>query len=257
MEYKVIPPCEALREFVSHFWVGSWDVKSYQPKRTYYVVANSLTEITFAFNGKDKHSDLLFSVVQGHTHLPRQFSVDGFYHLMGVSLYSYAIPALFKMPASELSKEFIPLNIILGQDGKILNERIALATTTQERISILSDYLRSVLEKQQLEDKLIINAIQEIRSCSGETKIKDLANDFCLSQKQFNRRFKQFSGFNPKMYSRIVRFESVINKHSNQSRLTEIAHANGYYDQAHFIHEFQSFTGFCPTDFWKISEVEN
>lgn len=257
MEYTVIPPCEALRNLVSHFWVGSWDVKSHKPKRTYYVVANSLTEITFAFNGRGKHSDLLFSVVQGHTHLPRQLSVDGFYHLIGVSLHSYAIPGLLKMPASELSKEFIPLSTILGQDGEILNEKIALATTTQERISILSDYFLSVLKGQKLEDKLIINAIQEIRRCSGEAKIKDLASDFCLSQKQFNRRFQQFSGFNPKMYSRIVRFESVINKHSSQSSLTEIAHANGYYDQAHFIHEFQSFTGFCPTDFWKISEEDN
>lgn len=254
MEYLIVPPCEELKDVVRHFWIGTWDIHSQKPNRTYYVIANSLTEITFAFSSNAKHSELLFSAIQGHTHLPKQFSVTGFYHLLGVAFHSYAIPSLFNIPALELNKEFISLDTFLGPEGRILTEKIALAANTQERIQILSNYFISVLSKQRLEDKLIVNAIKEIKESNGKLKINTLANNFCLSQKQFTRRFKEFSGFSPKMYSRIIRFESTIQSYSNLSNLTDITYANGYYDQAHFIHDFKAFTGYNPTQFWKIGE---
>lgn len=257
MIHEVISPCEELKDLVSHFWAGTWDATSQKSNTTYYVVANSLTEITFAFNSPDKHADLLFSTVQGHTHVPNQFAVDGFYHLIGVSFYSYAIPLLFNVPASELNKAFISLDTFLGHDGVMLNEKMALATNTQQRIKLLSGYFISMLKKQHLEDPLITHAIKTIRSCNGRMKIEALAKECCLSQKQFNRRFKAFSGFSPKTYSRIIRFESVIHNYPNTVSFTEMAYANDYFDQAHFIHEFKSFTGFTPKDFWKIGEAQS
>lgn len=254
MHYRVIPPCNDLKDIVSHFWVSTWDVHSQTTNDIYYVIANSLTEITFAFSGQEKHDELLFSVVQGHTHTPIQLQVKGFYHLIGVSLYSYAIPSLFDLPSTELNQEFIPLTTFLGSDGAMLNEKIALAETTSQRITTLSNYFRFLLKNQKLKDTQILTAIQEIKKFNGSPKIIDLASDSFLSQKQFNRRFKEFSGFNPKTYARIIRLESAIKSYPNFSSLTEVAYNNGYYDQAHFIREFREFTRFSPKEFWKLSE---
>lgn len=253
MNYQIIPPCKELQNFISHFWMATWDETSSPPHTSYYAIASSLTEITFAFRTSSKYADLLFSLVQGHTDVPKQFKVDGFYHLIGVAFYSHAIPSLFGVPSSDLNKEFISLDTFLGPQGIILNDQIVSTTTTQQRIQILSDYFISILHKKQRTDSLILHAIQKIKKHNGETKIEKLADEFCLSQKQFNRRFKEYSGFNPKLYSRIIRFESVIKNISPNSNLTDTAYSNGYYDQAHFIHEFKSFTGFSPKDFWKLN----
>ncbi|KYG79432.1 AraC family transcriptional regulator [Roseivirga seohaensis] len=252
MRYKIIPPDEGLKDIISHFWVGTWNSEHQSPNSRYYVIANSLTEFTFAFENDTPRSKLLFSVVQGHTNQPNQFQVDGFYHLIGVSIYSYSIPTLFNIPALELNNQFISLNTFLGSEGEILTEKVALAATTQERINVITFFFKSLIEKQRYKDRLIVNAIQEIKKRNGKTKISNLASDFCLSQKQFERRFKEFSGFNPKMYSRIIRFESIIKKPNSQSILEE-AYTHGFYDQAHFIHEFKCFTGFNPSDFYKLS----
>ncbi|WP_052598930.1 helix-turn-helix domain-containing protein [Aureispira sp. CCB-QB1] len=254
MDYRIILPPQELRNVISHFWVGTWNVLEQPPNETYYIVANSLTEITFAFSSHRQHSNLLFSVVQGHTSLPNKLPVQGFYHLLGVAFYSYAIPTVFKMPSSELNEEFIALDTFLGYEGRVLNEKIATALTTEHRIKILSDYFIAAVRKQQMEDKIIIGAIKKIKASNGIIKVNELANDFCLSQKQFARRFRAFAGFSPKMYSRIIRFESVLQSYSNTSNLTDVAYANGYYDQAHFIHDFKTFTGYNPTAFWKIGE---
>ncbi|MDF1547864.1 MAG: AraC family transcriptional regulator [Bacteroidales bacterium] len=254
MDYKVIPPCKELKDIVSHFWTGTWDNNSLVTNEVYYVIANSLTEFTFAFSGSKRHDQLLFSAVQGHTHIPNQLPVDRFFHLIGVSLYSYAIPSLFNFPSFELNQEFIPLTTFLGSDGAVLNEKIALAGTTEQRITILSNYFKSLLKHQKLNDTRILRAIQEVKKFNGNPKIIDLASDSFLSQKQFNRRFKEFSGFNPKMFARIIRLESAIKSYPNFSTLTQVACSNGYYDQAHFIREFKELTGFSPREFWKLSE---
>lgn len=254
MNYKVIAPCEELREVISYFWVGTLDAETKVPNDLYYVIANCLTEISFAFSGAEKNDELLFSIVQGHTQTPLQLPVDRFYHVIGVSLYSYAIPTLFNLPAFELNDEFISLTTFLGKDGYMLNEKIAQASTTEQRIDVLSDYFKSLLKNQGLEDQRVIKAIQEIKKFNGKPKIIDLAADSFLSQKQFNRRFKEFSGFNPKTYARIIRLESAIKSFTNFPSLTELAHSAGYYDQAHFIREFKELTGFSPGEFWRLSE---
>ncbi|HEY9178338.1 MAG TPA: AraC family transcriptional regulator [Flavipsychrobacter sp.] len=254
IDYKVIPPPPDLKDVISHFWVGTWDAQSQQGNSMYYIVASSLMEITFAFKDHHHRPELLFSTVQGQANQPAQFSVEGYSQLLGVSLYAHAVPGLFNIPAAELNNQFLTLNTFLGHEGDILAERIALAKTTLERIGILANYFKSLLYKRQDKDQRIVKAIEYIRQQRGNAKVAELCKEFNLSQKQFERRFRDFSGFNPKMYARIVRFETAVNNYSGSGNLTELAYNSGYYDQAHFIHDMQAFTGFSPRDFFKLSE---
>ncbi|AEM71544.1 transcriptional regulator, AraC family [Allomuricauda ruestringensis DSM 13258] len=252
MDYQRILPCPELRNYISYFWVGTWDV-NLPPNDIYYVVANSLTEISFAFEGNQREDDLLFTVVQGQTHRPQQFKVDGFYHVIGVCLHSFAIPKLFNISATELYMGFLTLETFLGLEGRELTEKMALAATTGKRIAILTDFFKSLVRKRQREDQLIAQAVQIIKDEGGSTRINELAQEFCLSEKQFKRRFKASTGFNPKLFNRIVRFESVIKTNPDWTNLTEAAYNNGYFDQSHLNHDFKTFTGFSPTDFYKLS----
>jgi len=254
MKYNLISPCTELKNHISHFWVCTWEAPLKKPNTTYYVVGSSLSEIVFAFSGNEKGAQLLFSAIQGHTHLANKYPVDEFHHLIGVAFHSYALPSFFNIPATELNEKFIPLNTFLGHEGGILNDNISKASSTKERIDILSEYFSSLLQKTKMEDPLIIKAIKVIKNSNGNSKIEALAKEFGLSQKQFNRRFKQFSGFNPKTYSRVIRFESVIKNYPTKNSLTQFAYDNGYFDQAHFNNEFKLFTGFNPKDFWNLSD---
>ncbi|RUA18225.1 MAG: AraC family transcriptional regulator, partial [Flavobacteriia bacterium] len=53
MDYQRILPCRELKDYISYFWVGTWDV-NLPANEMYYVVANSLVEITFAFEGNQR-----------------------------------------------------------------------------------------------------------------------------------------------------------------------------------------------------------
>lgn len=249
MSYTIFQPCQDLKTFISHFWVADWGVQTQDNNSTYFVTANSLTEIAFGF----ADNELLFSSVQGQTNRHRQISAGGFYQMFGVSLYSYAVPFLFHLPASEVNNLFLSTETLMGNEAKLLTEKIALASTTNERINILTDYIKSQLKKQRFGDNLIISAVQHIKKHNGNLNIADLSSNFCLSQKQFERRFKANAGFNPKLYTRIVRFETALNNREKYTNLTEVAHANGYYDQAHFISDFRAFSGYSPNKFFALS----
>lgn len=253
MGYIVIPPCEELKDFVSHFWAATWDEDIQKVASTYYVTANSLTEMVFAFKGTQQHSELQFASIQGQTSHPRQFPAGGFFELFGVALYSHAVPGLFHIPASELNDQFISPDTLLNAQGNQLTERVILASTTYARIKIVTDYFKARLAQERFDDRGIIQTVKQIRHHKGNINIVDLAQQLNLSQKQFQRRFKTYSGFNPKLYARVVRFEAILNSYAHYANLTEAAYANGYYDQAHFIHDFKSFAGYSPSQFFALS----
>ena len=55
----------------------------------------------------------------------------------------------------------------------------------------------------------------------------------------------------PKHLARLARFLRVCQRlrHTPDDRLTAVAHDAGFYDQAHFIHEFRAFSGMTPREF--------
>ena len=70
-----------------------------------------------------------------------------------------------------------------------------------------------------------------------------------LSAKRFIERFKSEVGMTPKCYSQLLRFQQTVALADRARRMdwTRIAMDSGYFDQAHFIRDFRSFSGMTPT----------
>ncbi|MGC4054112.1 MAG: helix-turn-helix domain-containing protein [Paludibaculum sp.] len=83
------------------------------------------------------------------------------------------------------------------------------------------------------------------------SRIGALAAQTGLSPKRFIERFKAAVGLSPKHYCRILRFQGALALAEQGRRVewTRIALDCGYFDQAHFIHDFRSFAGITPTGY--------
>ena len=53
-------------------------------------------------------------------------------------------------------------------------------------------------------------AIQQINRCKGDLSLLRLAEETCLCQRHFERKFKQHTGLTPKEYSRIMKFKHAV-----------------------------------------------
>jgi AraC-like DNA-binding protein len=63
--------------------------------------------------------------------------------------------------------------------------------------------------------------------------------------------FRDETGFTPKVFCRIRRFQQALGRMENRKSVewANVALDCGYFDQAHFIHDFRAFSGINPSSY--------
>lgn len=263
MKYYTVKPTGKLADYVRYFWVLESSVSKEQPY-IHRTLASFCPEIIFHYRGPfeeltydGQHEKSFLTGVHAQTTRFRRFIVKEDFGIFGVLLQPYAVSALFGIPSFEITNELPDLFTLLGQQGKDIEEQMVLAKDNRQRLELINAFLEQRLVAVTRPD--IINAVQAIYDRKGRINFKEFAGEFCLSQRQFERKFKEFVGFSPKLFSRIVRFKSLLCHQDNteQRTLTQVAYDFGYYDQAHFIQDFKAFSGYNPKAYFsgKAGEV--
>ena len=77
----------------------------------------------------------------------------------------------------------------------------------------------------------------------------DLSVAAGVSSTHLAQRFKELIGVTPKRLARTYRFTATVCAINSARPIDwgDLAGGAGYFDQAHFGHEFQAFTGLTPT----------
>jgi AraC-like DNA-binding protein len=97
-------------------------------------------------------------------------------------------------------------------------------------------------------------ALSSIIQSKGSVSLITLRETLQLSERSFERKFKQHVGIPPKLFSRIARFQASLNqlKRNQFDKLSDIAFENDYADQSHFIRSFKEFAGCSPFQYQKL-----
>jgi AraC-like DNA-binding protein len=260
MEFKIIQPPQQLADFVRFFWFAEYDASTDKPF-VHHAFAYPYPELIFCYKGKFNYSfeleaaKTLASGIYGQTATFSKIASITDFGILGVYLYPHAFPQLFCLPASELTNQHADIKSIFGHPGEILEEKIMLAVNNNQRLKLVCDFLIARLKNVQTGYRNIISSINLIKNSHQLTSVNSLAQNNYLSVRQFERRFKEFSGFTPKLFLRIARFNSVLNNPFKSKSLTQLAHECGYYDQAHFNHDFKKFSGHIPKEYFREETI--
>jgi AraC-like DNA-binding protein len=264
VQYYTIPAPPHLANYVRFFWVFEGDLKNGSPY-IYRSMADGCAELLFHYRGPfeelDNDNNIISqsnpsAMLHGPSRTYRRFITKESFSIFGVYLYPFVIPSLFNHASTGLTGQMPGLDILMGAEGVVLEERVMNAKNNQQRIHLVCSFLEKKLRINKEPDVRISNSIQEIIRSGGMLNIEKLAGRYFISMRQFERKFKECSGFNPKLYTRIMRFHSVLKRFPLKNKsLTDIAYDCGYYDQSHFIHEFKEFSGYHPKTFF-MSETE-
>jgi AraC-like DNA-binding protein len=159
-----------------------------------------------------------------------------------------AIHQLFRLPPGDIVNRDHAAHLVLGAAVSDLHQQLGNAGSFQERVRIADQFISSYGFRAPAPDGIELSA-NEIMRNRGGCRIDCLAHHAGLSIRNFQRMFRQQIGLSPKLYARIVRFESALKtKVSSPHRSwTTIAHEFGYHDQMHMIHDFQQLSGETPT----------
>ncbi|MBL7728348.1 MAG: AraC family transcriptional regulator, partial [Dinghuibacter sp.] len=258
ISYYTIPPPAALAGMVRTYWV----LEGCLPQGESYIhrtMADGGAELFFHYNGA--FNELLpggavnrsvLSGISGPASTYNRFCINNSFGMFGVYLYPFALEQFFGIPAAALSNETQELAILPGHEGRLLEEQVMLAHNTTERVNRVNGFLMRKLEQNGYPNPQTAAIIKQLIHSGGNEPVKELAARYFLSERQFERRFTAASGFTPKLFARITRFQQAMQRYGNRAlRLTDIAYECGYFDQSHFIHDFKQFSGYTPAVFFK------
>jgi AraC-like DNA-binding protein len=156
-----------------------------------------------------------------------------------------------QIPLSELHNQIISLDAIWGSFAAEVRERLYTASTIQARFILFEQLLLARLGEAPYWLKAVGYAIERIASQHGALSIRALSDEMDMSQKHLIEQFKLMVGGTPKELARLYRFVHMIRSIDSTQPVnwTRMAHDSLFYDQSHFNHEFEAFTGHSPTDY--------
>lgn len=184
-------------------------------------------------------------------------SVREFYYLpqtinLLVLLNEGGLKAFSKIPAHELFCQSVSTeNLFHASELSLVSEQLAETKNNNTRVAVVEAFLIKKLMDNK-SDVLVHYAARLIKQQNGVVKVKELVKSLPISLDPFEKRFRAVIGTTPKQYARIVRLRNLINKYPTRASLTETSYDAGYFDQAHFIKDFRSFTGQSPKDFFQF-----
>jgi AraC-like DNA-binding protein len=153
-----------------------------------------------------------------------------------------------KMPSGELHNQHVGLEEIWGPLAGLVREELLGAKTADERLRILERGLWLAAGGALGRHPAVAFALNEFSRAPGERKIAEVTNQIGLSARRFIEVFHKEVGLTPKLFCRVRRFQKVLPHIQREREIdwAQIALECGYYDQAHFIHDFQAFSGINP-----------
>jgi AraC-like DNA-binding protein len=189
------------------------------------------------------------AVVIGASTKPASIHLPGGATSFAVYFYPTGFSRLFNIPAKEISLDFYDARDVAGPLLGSLHSQLAERRSFAERVLLMEEFLVSraarVTQPTPIEE-VTVHAFE----AQGSVPTIDMAHHSGLGLRQFERRFLQHTGIQPKLYSRIARFQSALDDKIASPRRSwlNIAHSHGYHDQMHMIRDFRDLAGDVPSE---------
>jgi len=172
-------------------------------------------------------------------------------HVLGISFHPGGTIGFFREPAHLLTGPDVPLEALWGvRDAARLRDALLNAATADAALAVME---RALLAKWcgREAHPAVRFALAAFLGRPDMATVRAVSDAVGLSPKRFIERFKAEVGITPKHYCRVLRFQRALTQaHAAvEVNWTAVALSSGYYDQAHFIHDFRAFSGLPPTGY--------
>lgn len=252
MSFQIYIPRDILKPYIKGiFIIESKEASDYKVIPDTAVVMGFQYSGSLAYHDSVKIKQLSKAGITGLMDTYRVFSNAAQTGTVLVVFSETGAAAFFSQEINELFSLSLSLDdLILGSQMDMVTEQLHECKTAQQRITVVENFLENRLNTKQT-DELINLAVSIIKQYYGNIRIAVLAEKLHISQGRLEKRFRKVVGASPKKFASLVRMRTLVNKASKEETFTKLGLHAGYFDQAHFIKDFKSFTGETPEQFFK------
>jgi AraC-like DNA-binding protein len=252
MHRRPRPPLDA---YVESIWLcqnpaGPRRLERVLPSGSAQLIVNLAEDQTRLYQGSNLTPQVLpGTILSGIATRYQIIDSDEQAHVAGVVFNPGGTSAFTRLPASELTNADVPVADLWNGSNR-LREQLLAAASPGEALSQLENWLFEMW-LQRTGHPAVRFALEAFHSSPAIARIRDVTDMISLSPKRFIQKFEMEVGLTPKRYCRLRRFQSAISKAHRMTQIewTQLALDCGYFDQAHFIHEFREFAGVTPGEY--------
>lgn len=157
----------------------------------------------------------------------------------------------YPVPMNEMADRVVDADLLWGRNFAHLREHLHEIRDVSLKFVAAERFLLKHFQNKFTLNPSVEYALAEIIRSPDQLNLGRVSERVGYSQKHFISMFKQQVGVTPKAYLKIMRFQKAINEIETTGDVdwAEISQDCGFYDQAHFIHDFKFFSGFTPEEY--------
>jgi AraC-like DNA-binding protein len=237
-----LAPSPDLAEFIEHFWMILWDLRDAAPYTQENLPHPTQHLVIDPVGGTG-----IFGLMRSKF----TYTLEGSGRVIGTKFRPAAFRRFYGRPVSEITDRVIAVSGVLNAKDAELDKAFLGLNEPASMADRIEDLLRAHLpgpDERALEAERIvalIDAEPDIVSVAG------LSRRTRISARTLQRLFMNYVGVGPKWVIdryRMIEAVEALNAQADVS-LTSLAHALGYFDQAHFSKAFVALTGKSPSSY--------
>lgn len=258
MELRSYTPAPPLSFFVEKFWLYEGAPRPHAKERllptgTTEVIINLRENQTRVYGQGDLERPVTLpgTIVCGPHAKYFVIDTDEQISVAGIHFKAGGAYPFLGRPLDEVADQHVALESLWGAWAGELRERLLAAATPRARFRVLEEALLARAWRPLERRPSVAFALREFHDLPHMHTIGSITAQTGLSARRFIQVFREEVGLAPKLFCRVRRFQQVLARITSGRPVhwADVAVTCGYFDQAHFIHDFQAFAGINPTDY--------
>lgn len=234
-------PETALAPFVEYFWVVEWDRRGCPPE-TQRVLPYPNAHLVF-----DLGRTAIHGIVRGAFDRP----LTGAGKVLGVRFAPGGLRPFISQPLSSFTDTTIAADALLGMPA---GEAEALVLRHAGDTAMVAQAQALLLGRlPQVDDAALLAARLTAAAAAhnGPASVAQLCEKMGIGERRLQRLFANYVGVPPKWVIQRYRLQEAIWRLAQPDApdLASLAHALGFFDQAHFSRSFAELVGSTPLDY--------
>src|SRR5689334_14602682 len=236
VRYSELDPGHGLRSRVECFWTGEVD-DFLCPHRVY---PDGCIDILYRREGTHSRLEII-GAMTSYEDVDAPVGTK----IMGVRFRPGGMFGFARENSDAWTGRAVELAAVTPREARWIKERMDEDASPTCMADILQGALANV------PDDAAQRALAHVEEQKGAVELAWVADQANLSDRQFRRVCLARTGLSPKQLCRTLRFRHALAKlrQAERGELTGIAIDCGYYDHAHFVHEFREWSGHAPSEF--------
>jgi AraC-like DNA-binding protein len=240
-----ISPTAELATWVEHYWWVRWDLGAPE-------VAEVLTypSIHVVFEHRDAR---IIGVVR------EKFTrrLEGRGEVFAVKFRPGMFRPWYGAPVIRLTNRSEPLQREFGVPASTLLDEVFANDDELVRAQILEARLRAALPSPDSAAELARDLVERVQREPALSSVARLCEVSGLTPRAVQRLFRDYVGVGPKWIVRRFRLQEAAELlETTDETVAAIAARLGYFDQAHFVHDFKAVVGKAPSEHARRSRAE-